>query len=247
MAADLLSDPPGFETLEVFSRVNSFILWQYEKIRGFVHGDVLEIGSGIGNISAFILSDNHSVTLSDIRPEYGQILRQKFQNNPNLKTVLNLDIADPDFQIRHKDILFQFDTVIALNVIEHIADDNLAIRNAASLLKKNGSLVILVPAGQRLYNRLDKELGHYRRYSKKSLTSLMSSEGLSLDYSGFFNAPAILGWWVSGKLLKEKMITESKLKLFNQFVPVFKFMDWFASPFFGISVISVAIKNKSNP
>lgn len=236
------SDPFGFETLEAFSRASAINRWLYEKISGYVQGKVLEIGSGIGNISTFILKNQPFVSLSDLRPEYCRLLEKKFSHDPHLKGVYELDLSDTNFESAHADLLGKFDTVIALNVIEHIEDDSLAIRNAGSLLGKEGKLIVLVPAGQWLYNQLDKELGHFKRYSKNGLNNLMKSAGFHIYDSRFFNAAAIWGWWFSGKILGEKTISPAKLDLFNRLVPLFRITDWFAAPFAGISVISVGIK-----
>ncbi len=169
MSRHTQSDPSGFETLEAFSQAGEFNRWLYQKIAAYMQGKTLEIGSGIGNISAFLLKDLDDVSLSDLRPEYCRLLQNKFSYNNHLKGVYELDLSLEDFNPKHPELIEQFDTVIALNVIEHISDDLLAIRNAKTLLRKNGKLVILVPAGQWLYNSIDRELGHIKRYSKSGL------------------------------------------------------------------------------
>jgi 2-polyprenyl-3-methyl-5-hydroxy-6-metoxy-1,4-benzoquinol methylase len=247
MSIGIRSDPTGFETLESFSRIPSFNHWLYDKIKGYATGQILEIGSGIGNISVFLLRDQPAVSLSDLRPEYTHLLNKNFKGEQHMQGVYELDLALPDFMHRYPDLLEKFDTVIALNVIEHIGDDELAIRNATSLLRKNGKLVILVPAGQWLYNSLDRELGHCKRYSKKSLNNLLKSAGLEISDSKYFNAAAILGWWFSGNILHEKIISPVKLKVYNLMVPFFRILDWFISGFIGISVISIGSKNNVNP
>ncbi len=103
-------------------------------------------------------------------------------------------------------------------------------------------MIILVPAGQWLYNQLTRELGHFKRYSKTGLSNLMKSAGLVVADSRYFNAAAILGWWFSGKILQEKIISAGKLNIYNHLVPFFRMVDWIAAPFTGISVISVGSK-----
>jgi SAM-dependent methyltransferase len=236
------SDPSGFETLEAFSTAPAINRWVYEKISRYAQGQVLEIGSGIGNISALLLRDRSIVSLSDLRPEYCRLLEKKFGQDPHLQGVYELDLSLKDFKTKNAGLLEKFDTVVALNVIEHIADDSLAILNAKALLRVNGRLVVLVPAGQWLFNSLDRELGHYKRYTKAGLNSLLESAGLVVRESRYFNAAAILGWWFSGNILCEKIISPSKLNLFNRLVPFFRIVDWFVTPFTGVSVISVSIK-----
>ncbi len=237
------SDPVGFETLEIFSRTSAINQWLYDKIKTFSSGQILEIGSGIGNISAHLLRDQTNVSLSDLRPEYCQLLQRKFGKDFHLKHVYELDLSVEDFTVRYADMLEKFDTVFALNVIEHIEQESLAIQNAKSLLRRNGKLVILVPAGQTLFNLLDRELGHYRRYSKTGLKNVMRTAGFEISYCRYFNAAGIFGWWLSGSVFHDKVITSSKLNLFNKLVPMFRILDWFITPFAGVSVISVGIKN----
>ncbi|HEX3768593.1 MAG TPA: class I SAM-dependent methyltransferase [Puia sp.] len=237
------SDPIGFETLEIFSGTSAINQWLYDNIKKFASGKILEIGSGIGNISAHLLRDHTDVSLSDLRPEYCALLRKKFGKDLHLQQVYELDLSLSDFKNKYVDLLEKFDTVIALNVIEHIENDSLAIQNAKSLLRRNGKLVILVPAGQSLYNTLDKELGHYKRYSKTGLKNLLRTAGFEISYCSYFNAAGILGWWLSGTVFHDKVITSSKLHLFNQLVPVFRILDWFITPVTGVSVISAGIKN----
>src|ERR1700682_2530026 len=160
------SDPAGFETLENFSRAPAINQWLYDKIKGFAFGQILEIGSGIGNISDHLLKDQTTVSLSDLRLEYCRLLGKKFGQDLHLQGIYELGLSLSDFKKTYPDLLEKFDTVFALNVIEHIENDLQAIQNAKSLLRANGKLVVLVPAGEWLFNSLDRELGHYKRYSK---------------------------------------------------------------------------------
>jgi 2-polyprenyl-3-methyl-5-hydroxy-6-metoxy-1,4-benzoquinol methylase len=243
MQKDTLSDPSGFETLDAISRADTFNRWQFDALNRSAQGQILEIGSGTGNISALLLENHSHVSLSDLRPEYCHLLQSKFSNNPHFKGVYELDLSINDFDLKYAELLEKFDTVIASNVIEHISPDTLAVRNAKALLRNGGRLIVLVPAGQWLYNSLDKELGHYKRYSKKKLKALLESAGLIVMNTRYFNAAAILGWWISGKVLKEKTVSASKMNLFNRLTPFFKITDWFIAPLVGISVISVGVKN----
>ncbi len=237
------SDPAGFKTLEIFSSTPAINTWLFEKINSGVQGRILEIGSGIGNISGMLLKDYSDVTLSDLRPEYCRILEQKFNNHPHLRGIYVLDLALPDFNTRYAHLLEKFDSVIALNVIEHITDDLMAVKNAKALLRNKGKLIILVPAFPALYNSLDRELGHFRRYKKSGLVKLCETAGLKNSNCRYFNAAAIMGWWVSGGLLGEKIISPSKLHFYNLLVPLFKVLDALVSPFAGISLISTSLKN----
>ena len=236
-------DPEGLETLQAIALADRFNEWMYQTIKPYCKGKILEIGSGIGNISAFFLKDGQQIMLSDIRPAYCDFLRQQFAGDAHCEGVLQLDLVHPHFEIEYANYLNGFDTVFALNVVEHIEDHALAVRNASQLLKAGGNLVILVPAGQWLYNRFDKELGHFRRYTRKTLKALMSPH-IQLLHTQYFNAAGMPGWFISGKILRKKTIPKGQMKLFNKLVPVFRLLDRLIANGIGLSVIAAGQKNE---
>lgn len=236
-------DSIGLETLEMFARADKFNEWMYEAIAPFCQGTILEIGSGIGNISKYLLENNEGLTaLSDLRENYCTILRQRFANRKNLKGIFQIDLSTEDFAGKYTQLLNQFDTVIALNVIEHINNDQLAIKNCNQLLKKNGRLIILVPAYKSLYNSLDKELGHFRRYTSRKLRDLLINQGMKMVAAKYFNGAGIFGWWVSGSIFKNKIISDKQLAIYNNLVPAFRLADKLIFNIMGLSVIAVAEK-----
>jgi len=233
-------DKEGMETLEAISQAKRFNRWMYETIKPFCQGRVFEIGSGIGNISQQFIDDGRKITVSDIRDNYCDYLTNHFGDK--VEDVINMDITDPDFDTKHKDLMGTFDSVFALNIVEHVKDDKLAIANAKKLLKTGGNLIILVPAYQWLYNRFDKELEHYRRYTIDSLSELFTVNGLKITHKQYFNFFAIFGWWFSGSVLKKKTIPEGQMKLYDSLVPVFKLIDKIVLNKMGISAIVVGEK-----
>ncbi len=233
-------DPTGLQTLELFADAPAFNNWLYQSIAPLIKGTVMEIGSGIGNISEFLLKHHEKVILSDLRPEFCTSLQQRFTNSPQLLGVHQADLSLTDFAETYPYLLHKFDTVIALNVIEHIQDDALVIRNCKSLLKEQGVLIVLVPAYSSLYNSFDKELGHYRRYNKKSITTLLVNQDLKAINTKYFNFAGIFGWWFTGSVLKRRHIPKGQLKLFNKLVPLFRIMDKLVLHKKGLSVIAAA-------
>ena len=231
-------------TLSVIKEAENFNRWMYQTIRSYCNGEILEIGSGIGNISEFLLKDGYQMTLSDVRKDYCDRLADKFSEAGNLRGILHLDIVHADFEKEYQDHFSRFDTVFALNVIEHVPDDNLAIRNCRSLLKSNGRLIILVPAYPHLYNRFDKGLEHYRRYTKKSLSILIANNNFRIISSQYFNAVGVIGWYISGKLQRNASIPNDQMKVYDYLVPVIKIIDKVLFNQVGLSVISVARTNK---
>ena len=230
-------DLEGLETLSVIEKANKFNKWMYETIKPYSKGRILEIGCGIGNISEFFINDNFDIVLSDLRDNYIEIVKNKFTNE-----VIKIDLVDVDFDTKHKDLIGTFDTVFALNVVEHIKDDHKAIENRKKLLKNQGHLIILVPAYQTLFNNFDVELEHFRRYTQKSLKQLIKANQLNIIKTFSFNVIGILGWFVSGSILKKKTIPEGQMGLFNKLVPVFKLADILTLKKIGLSVICISVK-----
>ncbi|ESU24180.1 putative methyltransferase [Flavobacterium enshiense DK69] len=232
-------DLEGLTTLTVIEKADRFNNWMYETIAPYCNGKILEIGSGIGNISQFFIKNNKDITLSDLRDNYCDILKKKFPND-----VIKVDLAHPNFDEEYKNLLETFDTVFALNVVEHIKDDVQAIANCKKLLKPNGTLLILVPAYQFLYNNFDVELEHFRRYTQKNLKTIIQKNDLRTVKEFSFNFIGILGWYFSGNILKKKTIPEGQMGFFNLLVPIFKIADLVTFKKIGLSVINVSVKEK---
>jgi len=213
----------------------------FKTILPFANGSVLEIGSGIGNISEFFLAHKINITLSDYDDIYISELKSRFSKYSNLGGILKIDLQHPEFASYYASIKNKFDTVILLNVLEHLKDDQAALVNARFLLKQGGVIIVLTPSYQFLYSSLDKELGHYRRYTLKKLGDIFTMNNFEIQKKFYFNLLGTLAW-LYGKLLKLKSIPSGEMRFYNKLVPVGKFLD---SIFFnkaGLSIIMVARK-----
>jgi len=235
-------DEIGIETLDAISFAPRFNRYMYETIRPYCKGRILEIGSGIGNISRLFIEDGAEIYLSDIRNNYIETLKSSFQEQA--AGISMIDIADHKFDSSYKALTGSFDTVFALNVVEHIKDDALAIKNAAKFLKPGGQMVILVPAFNFMYNSFDKALEHYRRYTRNSLNTLMANE-MDVIHSQYFNLFGMLGWFVSGKILKKKTIPRNQMELYDRLIWISRTLDSIVMNKVGLSIISVATKKSS--
>lgn len=236
------SDKIGFETLDNIAEADKFNEWMYKTIAKETFGEILEIGSGIGNISGFFVKDNKNISVSDMRQEYCKILKDKFSGKNNFKGVHKIDIVNFNFKTKHRGLIGKFDSVFALNIIEHVKDDNKAVENCMLLLKPNGKLIILVPAFMFLFNSFDKGLGHYRRYNRKQIENLLKKNNMEIEKSRYFNFAGTLGWWLSGNVLRKENIPSGQMKLYNSFVWIFKIIDLFTNRFIGLSIITVGKK-----
>lgn len=235
-------DLEGMETLEAIAGANRFNEWMYQTTSRNLQGNIIEIGSGIGNISSFFIRDKRAIHLSDIRENYCSFLKDTFGQETSVQGISQIDLVHPDFEQVYAPLLESFDGLFALNVVEHIKDDTLAIANCKKLLRPGGRMVILVPAYQSLYNTFDTALEHYRRYNKASLQKLFIDNELSISHRQYFNMAGILGWFVSGNILRKKVIPTGQMKFYNMLVPLFKIADKVMFNQIGLSVIVEGVK-----
>jgi len=197
--------------------------WMFERLRPWIGRSVLEIGSGIGNLSAF-LADRERLVLTDTREEYLTRLRARFRGRPNI-SVARLYLPDDDRAVAGQ----RFDTIICLNVLEHIDDDISALDAIRRLLAPAGRLVLLVPALPALYGTIDRALGHHRRYKRAGLADLLKATGFRPAHIEYFNIAGIPGWWFAGRILRRDQIPSGSLKLYDRLVPLFRlerFLPW---------------------
>lgn len=235
-------DVLGKGTLNAINKAENFNLWMFDTIRPFLKGKVLEIGSGIGNISQFLIQNKNDCFLSDIREGYCEILRQKFEGSRQFIGVEPIDFADPDFEGRYPHHVETYDSAFALNVVEHIQNDVLALINCRRVLKKGGVMVALVPSYQSIFNRFDTKLGHCRRYTTGSMSDAFREAGFEVIHTRYFNFLGIFGWILFGGILKRKAIQEGPMRLYNKMVPLAKLMDKAVFRSVGLSTIVVGRK-----
>ena len=233
-------DAEGLETLKAIKDADAFNSWMYSQIAPFVESPVLEIGSGIGNISKCCLVDGHSLTMTDIRSEYIDFLKDAFSERT--EDILQLDLVDENFDQHYSSYIGRFKTVFALNVIEHIEDDNRAIQNATKLLCDEGKLIILVPANAILYNKLDSNLFHFKRYGFRDLSKLMETSPLKLEIIKGFNGLGIAAWVYGGLFSRKGVIAGGDMKFYNRLVPIAKWVDKITFFKLGLSLIAVSRK-----
>lgn len=224
------------KTLEILEGADNYNSWIASRIGKFILSPALEIGAGTGNISEYFV-DLKDIVLSDYDVELAGHLKSKFQNHPNVK----VEVFDISKQLAK--ILNKFSTIYAINVLEHIEKDNIALSNVNRLLKENGRVVLLVPAKKFAYTKLDKSLGHYRRYEKKELKEKLEKAGFSIEYLEYFNIVGLFSWLIRTKLTrKHSELKSSHVKLFDLIVPILRVIEPSRGMPLGISLIAVGRK-----
>lgn len=231
-----MQDQIGHQTLEVMAGADHYNKWIYSLIKPYISGRVAEVGAGTGTFSQIIANDGHSVTAIDYNSEYLKIINNK---NNKIETCL----FDMQSRSLPTALFGKFDTVVMLNVLEHLSDQMLAISHINHMLKKGGTMIALVPSFQFAYGTLDKHLGHFRRYTKNSLTKVITGSGFKVVTTRYINLLGLLGWALNSRLLKSKLISSFQVKIFDFVYRPFLMIEKYIPPPLGISLICVAKKS----
>jgi glycosyltransferase involved in cell wall biosynthesis len=233
---DIYSDH-GAEILDRLAAANRFNAWMAETIAPYVGRRVLEIGAGIGNLTRRLSPKREIYIASDIDQEHLARLAARMAHRPQVR-VARIDLA------RREDFLpfaGQVDTVVCLNVVEHVADDEQALRNIFDVLAPGGRAIILVPEGPGIYGELDRVLGHCRRYTEQELREKMQRAGFVLERLFGFNRITRPGWWWNGRLLRRRTFSRIQLWAFDRLVWLWKRIDGWL-PWRGVSLIAIGRK-----
>jgi glycosyltransferase involved in cell wall biosynthesis len=227
----------GPDILDALAGANRFNRWMADTVAPHLGTHVLELGAGIGNLTRLLSPRRRRYVATDIEPELLTRLQCRLQHRPNLETAI-CDLTRPDdFRPFHS----QMDSVVCLNVLEHIDDDLLGLRNIHSTLRPGGKAIILVPQGQAVFGTLDQALGHFRRYSKPELESKMRACGFRVERILEFNRITYPGWFVSGRILRRTTFSRFQLSVFDRLVPLWRQIDR-ALPWPPTSIIAVAAR-----
>src|SRR4051795_13100228 len=170
--------------------------FQFEQVPPDFGRRVLEVGAGIGTFSERLLAAGAQELLL-IEPEAACVaeLERRFAGDARVRVAAELLPDAPSLAGRDG----TFDFALSQNVFEHVEDDHGAVAAVARALRPGGRLMILVPAHPRLYGPLDRAYGHYRRYTRERLRSVVESAGLEVERLYSFNALGILGWWAKNR------------------------------------------------
>ena len=226
----------GRNMLAIMSRAKRFNRWMADTIQPFVRGDVLELGAGIGNLTMLLTSGGHRYVATDTDEESLNELRARLEYRP--------DVEAGFFDFSRQEEVAKFersaDTVVCLNVLEHVAEDRAALANIRRCLRPRGIAIVLVPQGPGLFGSIDEVLAHKRRYTKNELVEKMAGAGLRVERVLEFNRATRPGWYFNSRVLRRKTISSVQLGVFDLLVPVWRKVDarlpWPANSLIAIGV-----------
>lgn len=230
------ADDVGAETLRRMAGLEAYNRWLHDRFDAYLGRRILEIGSGIGNQTRYF-ADRDRVIASDIDPYYVDILQSKFGGQSNVRMAsFRFPLTEADRDDLHQE---RIDTIVCLNVLEHIEDHRSTLKDCAAVLPPGGHLVLLVPSLPALYGTLDVHLQHFRRYEKEPLRALLKETGFECDDLRFVNRLAVFGWWLSSRVLKRKVLPKDQLAVFKIMMPLLK-LEEKRPPSFGLSLLALA-------
>ena len=204
--------------------------WLFDRIRPFLGTRVVDAGAGIGTFTELATEAGAEVTAVEPVPEFAAILRERFKSNDRV-TVVEGTVGAVGQR--------RFDSIICLNVLEHIENDGATLRQFIELLAPHGRLLLLVPAHPSLYGGYDRAAGHVRRYSKQVLHERLVGAGFELETLRHVNPIGGLGWLLRVRLRPSEEWPAHAFTVFDRVVPIERYLDALRLPF-GLSLWAVA-------
>ena len=228
----------GAITLRRMEKLASYNAWLHDRVDGFLGQRILEVGSGVGNQTRYF-ADRERVVASDIESHYVRELTTKFGRRANIR------IASFRFPLSSDDLADiraeRIDTIVCMNVLEHIEDDRSTLADFGRLLPSGGKLALLVPSMPSIYGTLDVHLRHFRRYDREPLRALVTEAGFQIEKIRYLNRPGVFGWWLNSRLLRRKVLPKQQLAAFRWLLPILR-MEENSDPSFGMSLLVLARK-----
>jgi len=209
--------------------------WIFSKIQPHIKGRTLEVGCGCGNFTPLIAQHCNQLLAVDLNPSYVQHTQTLMQQNEHV-TVLTADATRLEAHPKLADNQ-GFETIIMLDVLEHLETDVAVLRSLGQRLAPGGHLIVKVPAIEQLYNSLDRAVGHCRRYSSQRLSQTFTEAGFVSPELEYFNFVGIAGWWLNGQ---QQTPPGQQVGWFDRGVPLFRAMEARIGCPVGLSLFAIA-------
>jgi SAM-dependent methyltransferase len=206
--------------------------WLFSRARRYLGSRVLDAGAGIGTFTQFALDTGAHVVAIEPDHAFAERLTQRFGDDERVKVIE----AEAE---KLPDELGAFDSVLCMNVLEHVVDDGAALRGFRSVLTPGGRLLTLVPAHPSLYGGYDRAAGHVRRYGKADFRGALIDAGFDVETLRHVNPVGAPGWLVRVRLRRGEDWPSTSFRTFDRLVPALRHLDRLRLPF-GLSLWAVA-------
>jgi SAM-dependent methyltransferase len=224
--------------LEVLADMPNYYGWIMETFEPFISGNIVEYGAGLGTVSRRILPLAKSLMLVEPSFNLADRLRDRFA------AIANVQVKCQSLQDHVREVPTNaVDTIVMINVLEHIEDDRAALAQLLRILAPGGHLLVFVPALQILMSKIDVLHGHFRRYQKQDLIEKTKSTGFDLSACRYFDLIGVLPWLVLNKWLGNTTFNTTLINFNDKVVvPFAKFIEQQRAAPFGKNIILVARK-----
>jgi SAM-dependent methyltransferase len=220
--------------LERNANASNYLQWIEDLCMPFLGSRCLEIGAGRGDLTARFARGRERYVATDVSDYSLDALRSTLPEGSAVE-VRELDAVDYEPGDE------RFDSIVMINVLEHIEDDRATLERLRTALDPGGRLILYVPAFQFLYSRFDREIGHYRRYRRAGLEQLLDETGFERLDSRYVNSIGALGWFVYCRLLRRSSSDDLTVGSCDRYVvPAARVYEDRWPPPFGLSLFCVA-------
>lgn len=228
--------------LEQLKSANHYNRWIFSQILPYIGNEILEVGCGTGNFTELLAQPGSRLTAIDLNETYAKTTMHRLKENPGVE-VLVADATQMSWLWSQNNSQEKsFDTIILLDVLEHIEDDVALLHQLHQGLRSGGKLIVKVPALNWLYSPMDQAIGHYRRYTQQTLLETFKNAGYVKPVLWFFNAAGIPGWWLNGKILQRTTPPSEQIGWFDRAVPFLEAIESRVPMPIGLSLFAVATK-----
>lgn len=223
--------------LEAMSSASNYHRWIIDIFKPYLGSITAEVGAGFGDISALILEQpvKHLFAFEPASNMFS-VLRTRFKDN------LRITLKNNVLKTGANDYRNYFDSVVYINVLEHINDDQGELCATHNALRKGGHLLVFVPSLSWLYSNFDRDVGHIRRYEKKELIRLVQDSGFSIINIRYLDFPGIFAWYIVFVTLKKQMKTDGVSFYDRTLIPVIRRIESFIAPPIGKNLILIGQK-----
>jgi SAM-dependent methyltransferase len=239
-----MSTYPGTE-LEAMDGAANYHSWILEIFKPYLGAHLVEVGAGVGSFTELILTQHVCKTLALVEPSDSMYQQLRIHLRQRLDSGVNLDMYHATF-VEAADLIKSEqppDSIIYVNVLEHIADDEGELEAVRRTLSDSGRVFIFVPALKWLFSNFDERVGHVRRYSKLELEQKLSRAGFKILSSAYFDFPGIFPWWINYRLLKSLTMNPGPVRFYDQFIiPAVRRIESRINMPIGKNVIAIAEK-----
>ncbi len=226
------------EDLEQMKYARNYNIWLFSLLKPYLGKRILEIGPGIGNLTNYLLGNAEYVEGVEPNAKCAELLKDIFRGNTKF-SLNSTRIEDCDTKSLHEK---HFDTVICVNVLEHIQNDLEVLNQLKNIVAKDGNIVLLIPAIPNAYGPIDAAVGHFRRYTAKQIRVLTKKVGVDLIHIQYSNFIGLIGWMFNARIRKSIKQSNLQIKLFDIAVPIISRIEKIIIPPIGLSIIAIGKK-----